>query len=334
VSKHVIFTLSPIVFFDKKIHVFSSGTSISLKTKSPAVNSFNDFTVICLIIRQVKIILSELRQIILTELRAMSENSYYVDSDDLMSMLKLRANPWSKLRNVDLYVPFRYVDKLVDTNLTTDLQRLQVLREKKVKPKDILDLLKVLTVNVSNTVFYTDQKSQDIVFKIIARKIAAAFQDEVDLVTAPESGSRMASYLASEVARHLNVQYAPNLLQKKTASELSIDEPRFKEFSSRALSAGQNNDYVTRTRSRLEKHLQNWRRAGTKPETKKLPHEWRKFFNMHKFSGDQSVVGRSVLVVDDNVDKGETLGAVEQELLSAGASKVFLAAGWDYSQRV
>ena len=288
------------------------------------------------ILKTMLLTVGELRAWIIAEMKKESDGSYTIDGDDLNSALGDRSNPWSKVGGTDFYVPLRYREKfsMGPGDFTNDRNRIDALKRLKLTPKDVLSVLKHSPTTVKGVTLNVLPRARTAVFGRMANRIATAHADDVDVVTYPESGSTMARELAELVADKLGgLPVVTGSVLKKQAAELEIDEPSFEEFRSRSLKRGESPSYIEDTRANVEKSLATWRRKNTRPETKKIPHAWRQFLNLHKVGNAGPVLGKRVLVVDDNVDKGETLGGIEKLLKQAGAREVHLAAGWDFSDR-
>ena len=280
--------------------------------------------------------MGQLRTKILVELKKDVDGSILIDSDDLSAALAERPQKDSKVRGVDFFVPFRFKDNFDPGQFGSDQQRAAMSKTLKIKPKDVLAVLKHSPVETASGVtLKTTERAVNNVIRMMVNAIARRHADlGIDLVTHPQSSSGMALALAQGVAEALEVPMISTITRKKTAEELTIDEDVFNEFTQEALADGRGEEYVEKTRKDVEKLTAQWKKSSETPATKKLLHRWRKFLVLHAPGQEiDHVNGKIVLVVDDNVDKAETFKGIEKILKNAGAQEVYNAAGWDYSAR-
>lgn len=270
------------------------------------------------------------------EMKKELDGSILIDSDDLSAALAERPEKDSKVGGVDFYVPFRFKDNFSPGQFGSDQHRAAFAKSLKLKPKDVLAVLKHSpTTTEAGIVLKTTQRARDGVFRMMISAIANRHADlSISVVTHPQSSSEMALTLAFGVADKLGVELVDDIVRRKKSEELEIDEDRFGEFQQEALADGRGQAYVDKTRKDVEKLIAQWRKKSETPETKKLLHKWRKFIVLHTASNQIGhVKGKTVLVIDDNVDKAETFKGIEKVLRAAGATEVYNAAGWDYSSR-
>jgi len=277
--------------------------------------------------------MKQLRWCILAEVERTSSTTYKVDSDDLKAALQPREHPQGRIRGVDFYVPLRFRNKWEQPQWSSGHQLYALVTKLKISPKDLLTTLKRPLVHDGMTFIASDTAKAQ-VFSMMATKIAGYFDDQVDVVTCPESSSTMAWELAEAVAAKLGgVPVVLDITRKKKGAEVEIDPDEWDEWVATVRKKGKDDAYIASTRKKAESLVKRWRKGGI-PATKDVPHEIRKFLMLHTAGGSiDQVWGKRVLVIDDNVDKAETLRSIHKALRKAGASDVHLAAGWDYSQR-
>jgi|SRR5579863_2575352 len=279
--------------------------------------------------------MGQLRQCIMAEVKKVGADTYEVNSDDIMSALNPRKFKESESRGEAVFVPLRFKSKWDKPRFAGELELYNVVSRLDISPKELLTTLKRPLVKDGITM-QAPERAQAIVFGIMASQIARYFEDRVDLVTYPESSSTMARDLAHAVAQKLDLPIetvVAGMTRKKKPEELEIDPEEWENFRAAARARGKDDVYIANTRKRAENMIKRWQR-GEVPAIKDIPHENRKFLALHTAGDDiHQARGKRVLVVDDNVDKTETLRRIAQELRKAGAKDVHLAAGWDYAER-
>ena len=221
-------------------------------------------------------------------------------------------------RDINVFIPFKLQAKPRSSKLIE-------LVSSGLTMSDLLKTLKVNEVTGTNVRVTTTDDVREQVFSTMARQIASHFEGEsIDLVTAPESSAPMAEVLASKVAETLGVPFESSILRKvKSPTSFSYDETRVARW---AEDQHKTPEDVAKLKSLLDKESAAMRKKMSKGDTvstKGIPHQHRRFYNLMTLTHSHELAGKTILVIDDNIDRGWTLQGINDLITEQGGKPLF-----------
>jgi hypothetical protein len=295
------------------------------------------------IVTNVRLSYGELKRLVLNELKQVDAEVFELDSADILNgCLEKTGKSPSKNTHNGIWMPYQHAK-------TFRTPKLQSLHSKMsdilgdvwdFTPKQALAVLKVGSVDVeigdgNLMTFVPSPSCREHVYNQMARLIVARFKSlDIDAVISASSSSEMASSIALKVAEWLpDASFITDAVLKKAAHEVEVDERRFSAWKAKVKPAPEN---ASLYRAHIDNVVDATKRSGKLPTAKGTDHQYREFFNFHKPGPTISrLANKTVLVIDDNVDKGWTSAGIEELLHAAGVGQknVWHAAGFDYADR-
>lgn len=293
---------------------------------------------------RMRMTLGELRRILLVEFKRPDDNTVEFTMGDIMNCLIDSVHDVvNRQGSGDVYVPWRYAPKFQSPDLDALGKRYGFA------PKDALALLKHDEVTEASEgqslpvrlVISPEARTRTLSY--FASNIASRYRgSNIDVIVPAASGSQMAFTLANLISAKLDG--APVVMKdalKKTRNEdLKVDERRWSAWVADRRAEGKSDAYIAKARKAAENYADALKRNhGVEPaEAKKGRRESRRFF-LYQQPGDPvdlgDLRGKTVLVVDDNIDAGHTYENIDRILTAAGADmdNVYRVAAFDYSAR-
>lgn len=196
----------------------------------------------------------------------------------------------------------------------------------KVSPRNFMETVKEYR-EVDSIGLDMDNRTRSLIIDDMAFLIADNFESkQIDIVTNVESSSPMSKQLAEKVANLLLKSHTVTLGKIVNPGEIGIEWDEFDDWSK-----GKSSEEIEEFRNQLIKNLNTLKNKLRNKQkisvASDIKPSRRRFFNLHKFIGENISAGSRVLVIDDNFDTSKTFKHAGKLLQEEGLVP-FYAAGY------